>query len=178
MENITKYCRTWFGCNHGGLQTIFTNLGYLQLNDGTSNDEGNEDTQVEELRIIDISGFMTMNVNVLDTNDTLNIINELENSFALMEKSLFQLQDKMQKIINECKGGGIQLCEHAKSSLKVVALNIWNIWLTRANESLHLGMVFQCVDDGMANSINQMKDWHMNPCSSKWTLVKREIVNR
>jgi hypothetical protein len=124
MENITKYCRTWFGCNHGGLQTIFTNLGYLQLNDGTSNDEGNEDTQVEELRIIDISGFMTMNVNVLDTNDTLNIINELENSFALMEKSLFQLQDKMQKIINECKGGGIQLCEHAKSSLKVVALNI------------------------------------------------------
>jgi hypothetical protein len=79
----------------------------LQLDDGASNVEGNEDTQVEEPKIIDISGFMTMNVNIFDTNDTLNIISELENSLTPMQKTLFQLQDIMQKIINECKGGGI-----------------------------------------------------------------------
>ncbi len=67
----------------------------MQLNDGASNDEGNENTQLEEIGIIDI-GFMTTNVNVLDTNDTLNIISELEISLAPMEKTLFQLQDTMQ----------------------------------------------------------------------------------
>ncbi len=80
---------------------------------------------------------MTMNVIVLDTNDTLDIINELENSLAPMEKSLFHLQDVMQEITNECKGGGIQLCDHATSLLKVVALDIQNIRLTQASESLH-----------------------------------------
>jgi hypothetical protein len=90
-ENIIEYCRTWFGSNHGGLQTIFTNLGYLQLDDGASNDEGNENTQVEEPRIIDISGFMTTNVNILDTNDILNIISELENSLAPMEKNIISI---------------------------------------------------------------------------------------
>ncbi len=63
---------------------------------------------------------MTTNVNILDTNDTLNIISELENSLAPMEKTLFQLQNTMQEIINECKGSGIQLCDHTTPSLKVV----------------------------------------------------------
>jgi hypothetical protein len=44
--------------------------------------------------------------------------------------------------------------------LKVVALDIQNIQLARANESLHPWMVFHCVNDGMGNSINRMKDWH------------------
>jgi hypothetical protein len=43
-----------------------------------------------------------------------------------MEKSLFQLQDAMQEITNDCKGGGIQLCDHAISLLKIVASNIQN----------------------------------------------------
>jgi hypothetical protein len=86
---------------------MFTNPRYLQLDDRTLNDEDNEDVQVEEVGIIDMDGFMTMNVNVLDTNDTSYIINELENSLVAMEKSLFQLQDVMQEITNECKGGGI-----------------------------------------------------------------------
>jgi hypothetical protein len=116
---------------------MFTNPMYLQLDDRALNDEDNEDVQVKEVGIIDIDGFMTMNVNVLDTNDTLYIINEFENSLAPMEKSLFQLQDVMQEITNECEGGGIQLCDHATSLLKVVALDIQNIRLTQANESLH-----------------------------------------
>jgi hypothetical protein len=63
----------------------------LQLDDRALNDEDNEDVQVEEVGIIHIDGFMTMNVNVFDTNDTSDIIIELENSLSPMEKSLFQL---------------------------------------------------------------------------------------
>jgi hypothetical protein len=33
----------------------------------------------------------------------------------------------MEEITNECDGGGIQLCDHATSLLKVVALDIQNI---------------------------------------------------
>jgi hypothetical protein len=106
---------------------MFIDLGYLQLDVEALNEEDNEDVQVEEVEIIDIDGFMTMDVNVLDTNDISNIINELENSLAPMEKLLFQLQDAMQKITNECKGGGVQLCDHATSLLKFVALDIQNI---------------------------------------------------
>ncbi len=40
---------------------MFRNMGYLQLDDQVSNDKDNEDVQVD--------AFMTMNVNVLDTND-------------------------------------------------------------------------------------------------------------
>jgi hypothetical protein len=39
---------------------------------------------------------------------------------------LFQLQDAMQEITNDCKGGEVQLCDHAASLLKIVALNIQN----------------------------------------------------
>ncbi len=68
-DNIIKYCGTWFGSNHGGFQAMFTNMGYLQLDDQVSNEKDNEDVQVKQLGIIDIDGFMTMNVNVLDTNE-------------------------------------------------------------------------------------------------------------
>jgi hypothetical protein len=119
-ENIIEYCGTWFGSNCGGFQAMFTNPRYLQLDDRILNDEDNEDVQVEEAGIIDMDGFVTMNVNVLDIDDISYIINELENSLAPMEESLFHLQDVMQEITNECKGGGIQLCDHATSLLKVV----------------------------------------------------------
>jgi hypothetical protein len=94
-------------------------------------------TNFKELGIIDIGGLMTMNVNIFNTNDTSYIINELESSSAPMEKTLFQLQDEIQEITNECKGGGGQLCHHATSLLKIVALYIRNIRLTQTNESLH-----------------------------------------
>jgi hypothetical protein len=75
-------------------------------------------------KIIDIGGLMTMNVNVPNTNDTSNII-ILERSLAPVEKTLFQLQDAMQEITNECIVGGIQLRDlHATTLLKIVASNI------------------------------------------------------
>ncbi|CAM6020373.1 unnamed protein product [Sphagnum balticum] len=68
-DNIIKYCGTWFGSNCGGFQAMLTNMVYLQRDDGVSNDKDNEDVQVEEPGSIDIDGFMTMNVNILDTNE-------------------------------------------------------------------------------------------------------------
>jgi len=73
-ENVIEYCGTCFQFNHGGFKAMFIDPRYLQLDDGASNDEDNEDVQVEKLKIIDIGGLMTMNVNVLNKNDTLDII--------------------------------------------------------------------------------------------------------
>jgi hypothetical protein len=98
-ENIIEYCGTWFGSNHGGFQVMFTNSKYLQLGDGASNDEGHEDIQVEELGIIDIDGLMTTNVNIFNTNDILNIINELESSLAPMEKMQFKISPMNAKVV-------------------------------------------------------------------------------
>jgi hypothetical protein len=56
-------------------------------------------------------------------------------TFAPMEKPLFQLQDAMQEITSDCKGGQVQLCDHATSLLKFFASNIQNNWLIWANES-------------------------------------------
>jgi hypothetical protein len=44
----------------------------LQLDDGASNDEDNEDVQIKELGIIDIGGLMNINVNICDINKTSN----------------------------------------------------------------------------------------------------------
>jgi hypothetical protein len=43
----------------------------------------------------------------------------------------------MQEIIEKCTQGGVALCGHAASIMKVVASKIQNIYLTKANESLH-----------------------------------------
>jgi hypothetical protein len=43
----------------------------------------------------------------------------------------------MQEIIEECTQGGVALCDHATSIIKVVASKIQNICLTKTNESLH-----------------------------------------
>jgi hypothetical protein len=44
--------------------------------------------------------------------------------------------------------------------LCVIATNAQGVHLSKANEVMHLGMVFHCVNDGLGNSVHQMKDWH------------------
>jgi hypothetical protein len=63
---------------------------YLQVDDGTLDDEKNQEVKVEELGVIDICGFMTMNANTPNLNDD-TIISKLGSSFAPMERTLFQL---------------------------------------------------------------------------------------
>ncbi len=52
------------------------------------------------------------------------------------------------------------LCEHATSHMRVLACNIHNICLTKANAISHLGLVLCRVEDGLGNSVKQLKDWH------------------
>ncbi len=52
------------------------------------------------------------------------------------------------------------LCEHATSYLRVLARNIRNIRLTKANVVSHPILVLHYVEDGLGNSVKHLKDWH------------------
>jgi hypothetical protein len=54
----------------------------------------------------------------------------------------------------------VQLIDRTTSLLRVIATDIRSIHLSNANEVMHLDMVFHCVNDGLGNSMHQMKDWH------------------
>jgi hypothetical protein len=77
-----------------------------------------------------------------------------------MERALAQLVTTMQEIKNECKEGDVTLCEHATSHMRVLACNIRNIRLTKANAISHPGLVLRRVEDGLGNSVKRFKDWH------------------
>ncbi len=66
----------------------------------------------------------------------------------------------MQEITNECKEGDVTLCEHATSHMRILACNICNIRLTKANATLHLRLVLHRMEDGLGNSVKRLKDWH------------------
>jgi len=55
----------------------------------------------------------------------------------------------MQKITNDCKEGDVTFCEHATSHMRVLACNICNIYFTKANVALHLGLTLHCVENGL-----------------------------
>lgn len=48
---------------------MFTNMGYLKLDVECLDDKDNQNIQIKELGIINIGGFMTTNVDILDTNE-------------------------------------------------------------------------------------------------------------
>jgi hypothetical protein len=79
----------------------------------------------------------------------------------------------------------VTLCEHATSHMRVLACNIRNIRLTKANAISHPGLVLRCVEDGLGNSVKRLKDWHcrapkflvdplegpsMRQCGRSWNL--------
>jgi hypothetical protein len=66
--------------------------------------------------------------------------------------------DIMQEIINEVKEGGVQLIDHTTSLLRVIPTDVRGIHLSKVNEVMHPGMVLHCVNDGLGNSMHQMKD--------------------
>jgi hypothetical protein len=63
------------------------------------------------------------------------------------------MDDIMQEIINEIKKGGVQLIDHTTSLLCVITTNVRGIRLSKANEVMHLHMVFHCINDGLGNSV-------------------------
>jgi hypothetical protein len=54
----------------------------------------------------------------------------------------------------------VTLCEHATSHMRVLACNIRNICFTKVNLVLHPRLVLHRVEDGLGNSVKQLKDWH------------------
>jgi hypothetical protein len=102
--------------------------------------ESNDDDEDEHLEgddgIMEFDGLMNMEQNdllmgaIVGSNDTIN-------SSTQMERALAQLVITIQEIANECKEGNVTLCEHATSHMKVLACNIRNIRLTKANAVLH-----------------------------------------
>ncbi len=88
---------------------------------------------------------------IIRSNDTIN-------SSSPMERVLTQLVTPMQKITNECKENDVTFCEHATSHMRVLACNIRNIHLTKANAISHLGLVLHHVKDGLGNNVKRLKD--------------------
>jgi hypothetical protein len=65
--------------------------------------------------------------------------NHTINSLTPMERALTQLVTTMQEIT--CKKGNVTLYKHAISHVKLLACNIHNINLTKANAISHPGLV-------------------------------------
>jgi hypothetical protein len=60
----------------------------------------------------------------------------------------------MAKITSQCKELiNVQLCDHATSCLQIVASKIQALHVNHANESMHLGMILNHMEDGLGNSI-------------------------
>jgi hypothetical protein len=54
----------------------------------------------------------------------------------------------------------VTFCEHATSHMTILACNIRNICLTKANAISHPGLVLYRVEDGLGNNVKRLKDWH------------------
>ncbi len=80
--------------------------------------------------------------------------NQPSSSSTSMEKALAQMGDIMQENINEVKEGGVQLIDHTTSLLCVIATKVWSIHLSKANEVMHHGMVFHCINNGFGNLVH------------------------
>ncbi len=90
---------------------------------------------------------------IVGSNDTMNSSTPMERAFA-------QLVTIMQKITNECKEGDVTFCEHAISHMRVLACNIRNIHLIKANAILHPGLVLHHIENGLGNNVKRLKNRH------------------
>ncbi len=45
-------------------------------------------------------------------------------------------------------------------STGVISILLLSTIRTKVNEVMHFDMVFHCVNDGLGNSMQRMKDWH------------------
>jgi hypothetical protein len=121
-------------------------------NDMESNDDDKDEHFESGDGIMEFDGLMNMEQNDLPMGAIVRS-NDIINSSTPMERVLAQLVITMQDITNECKEGNVTLCEHATSHMKVLACNIRNIYLTKANAILHPGLVLHHVENGLGNSV-------------------------
>jgi hypothetical protein len=128
-------------------------------NDMESNDDGKDEHLKGDDGIMEFNVITTMEYSDLPMGGIVGL-SETINSSTPMERAIAQLVTTMQEITNECKEGNVTLCEHAISHMRVLACNVCNICLTKANAFLHLGLVIHRVKNGLGNSVKRLKDWH------------------
>jgi hypothetical protein len=139
MKNIIEYCNTYYGTHCGGLKCMFVNLTYLQLDDGVSNDEDCNQDPIDEVGIVGIGRFSTM-----DEDNCFDNVDVPKGSFTPMDRGLIHLHETMVEIIMECTmGANVELCDHATSLFRGVGSIIHHFCWVPINESMHLGMAFR-----------------------------------
>jgi hypothetical protein len=156
QEDIIHYCGTWYGSHHGGLGHMFADPRHIP-DDMESNDDEKDEHLEGDDGFMEFDGLMNMEQNDLPMGAIVGS-NDVINSLTPMEKAFAQLVTTMQEITNECKEGDVTLCEHATSHMRVLACNIHNICLIKANAISQLGLVLHRVEDGLGNSVKRVKD--------------------
>jgi len=75
--------------------------------------------------------------------------------------------------MRECTEGGVALCIHATSFFKVVCANVHTNCLIKGYESLHLGIIFNRVEDDIGCFVKRRKDWHECMVAHKFACTSR-----
>ncbi len=123
--------------------------------------ESNDDDEDEHFEgddgIMEFDGLMNMEQSDLHMGAIIGFSGTI-NSSTPMERALTQLVTTMQETTNECKEGDVTFCQHATSHMRILACNICNICLTKANAILHPGLMLHCIENGLGNSVKQLKD--------------------
>jgi len=157
-EDIIHYYGTWYGSHCGGLGHMFIDPRHI-LNDMVSNDDDENEHLEGDDGIMEFDGLMNMEQSNLHTGAIVRYSDTIYSSTP-MERVLAQLVIIMQEITNECNEGDVTLCEHSTSHMRVLACNICNIHLTKANVVLHSRLMLHYVKDGLGNSVIWLKYWH------------------
>jgi hypothetical protein len=158
QQDIIQHYGTWYGLHCGRLGHMFPNPQHIPNDMGS--DDDNEDGHFDnDDGIMEFNVFMNMEQSdfpmgaIVGSNDTIN-------SSTPLERALAQLATIMQEITNECKKADVTLCEHATSHMRILACNIHNICLTKANAISHPRLVLHHIKDGLGNNVKWLKDWH------------------
>jgi len=136
---------------------MFADPTYLHIYDNEFDDEKADEDHSKEPWVVNMCEFMTLDdtsFNVEKNKDR----NQPSSSSTPTKKTFIRMGDIMQKIINEVKEGGVQFIDHTTSLLCVIAIDVQNICLSKVNEVTHFNMVFHSINDGLGNSMHQMKD--------------------
>ncbi len=111
--------------------------------------------------VVDIGGLISPSDDILGFDDVR--VPWAQVSDASMEQAMDQLKETMWNITKDYIKGGVALCIHATSLLKVLCANVCINHLMRGYESLHLGNILNRVEDDIGCFVKWKKDWH------KWT---------
>ncbi len=158
QEDIIHYYGTWYGSRHGGLGHMFADLRHI-LDDMECNDDDEDEHFEGDDGIMEFDGLMTMEQSDLPMGAIIGS-SDIISSSTLMEKVFVELVTTMQEITNEYKEGDVTLCEHATSYMKILACNIHNICLAKANAILQPGLVLHHIEDGLRNNVKWLENWH------------------